>query len=226
MSSICLTFSQQSTGAQMTSGKPVPNLCGTFKTRLTILGPKVKGLPDNHSSKPECLFDEVWDGVECKRLLTYALGLWRERGSDPMVAQVLRFLSGVNRQMGFYQEAREAVGIDERFGDTAMQAECLNKLVFLLHSDKQFDAAEEAVSRAIDLSTETSNRYRLCEPHRSKGDTEKAFSHCERALEIARLLSTGTTKCFGSTMRSRSCLAIKGNSKMGMLTSNTPGRTR
>jgi hypothetical protein len=66
------------------------------KKRLTILGPKIEGLPDDHISKPRCLFELarlfafVGNLAECKRLLAHALGLWRERGSDPMVAQALK----------------------------------------------------------------------------------------------------------------------------------------
>jgi len=51
------------------------------KKRLTILKPKIEGLPDDHHSKPECLFhlsrsfDSVGNFVERKRLLTRALNL-------------------------------------------------------------------------------------------------------------------------------------------------------
>ena len=172
------------------------------KKRLTVLGPKIEGLPDEHSLKPRCLFDlgRLFDVVgnlaECKRLLTHALGLWREQGNDPMVAQSLRFLSDVNRLMGAYEEgieqAREAAEINERLGDTPMLVQCLNKLAFLLRSAGQLDAAEEAVSRAINLIGENGDQYRLSESHRAlgdiyedKGETEKAIFHFETTLEIA-----------------------------------------
>ena len=172
------------------------------KKRLTILGPKIEGLPDDHSLKPQCLlnlgqlFNQVGNGAECKRLLTHALGLWREQGNDPMVADSLRSLSNVNWLMGANEEgieqAREAVEINERLGDTLMQAECLNKLAFLLRSDGQLDAAEEAVSRAINLIGENGDQSLLSESHRalgqiykSKGETEKAISHFKTAVEIA-----------------------------------------
>ena len=69
------------------------------ENRLTILKPKIEGLPDDHRSKPKCFFEPTWlfEGVgnpmECKRLLTDALKLERERGNDRGVALVLRNLS-------------------------------------------------------------------------------------------------------------------------------------
>ena len=183
--------------------------CGKFmehlywhKVRLTILGPKIERLPDDHSSKPECLFhlgqlfDEVGNWVECKRLSTHALGLWREQGSEQMVAQALRFLSSTNRLMGAYEEgiaqAREAAEINERLGAITMQVSCLIKLASLLCDESQLDAAEETASRAIDLIGENGDQFLLCESHhalgaiyRSKGETEKAILHLKTALEIA-----------------------------------------
>ena len=172
------------------------------KKRLTILKSKIEGLPDGHNSKPQCLFDlgrlfgVVGNQVECKRLLTHTLGLCREQGNDPMVAAVLRFLSNANRMAGTYKEgieqAKEAVEINERLGDTKMQVYCLNKLAFLLSFDGQLDGAEEAASRAINLIGEQGSRFQLCETHgalgqiyESKGETEKAISHLKMALEIA-----------------------------------------
>ena len=172
------------------------------KKRLTILGPKIEGLPDSHSSKPGCLFDlgwlstEVGNRAEGKRLLTHTLELLRERGDDLKVAEVLRFLCDVNRLIGAHKEgieqAREAVEINERFGDTKMQVFCQIRLAFLLLGDKQLDEAEEAASRAIDLIGEQGNQFQLCELHRalgatykSKNETEKAISHYKTALETA-----------------------------------------
>ena len=172
------------------------------KVRLTILGPKMEGLPDYHSSKPECffrlgvLFDEVGNWVECKRLFTHALGLWRERRSDGNVAGVLRFLSVVNKSTNLCEEgigqAREALEIYERLGNTSMQIDCLNKLASLLRNDGQLDAAEEAASRAINLIGENGDPFLLGDSHRalgrvyqSKDETGKAISHFKMALEIA-----------------------------------------
>ena len=177
-------------------------LLNWHKRRLTILKPKIEGLPDGHPSKPGCsfqlsrLFKSVVDHAERKRLLVHALHLWRAQGSDPMVARTLMELSNVNRTIGLHKEgipqAKEASEIRGRLGDTAGQANCLIRLAFLLCSDNQLDAAEEAASRAIDLLPETGQQFRICESHRalgniygSKGDTEKAVHHFELALGIA-----------------------------------------
>ena len=172
------------------------------KKRLTILKPKIEGLPDNHRYKPGCLvqlsqlFRSVGDYVECKRLLIHALNLLREQGDDSLVSFTLAELSSVNQAIGLYkegtQQAREASEIFERLGDTVAQAGCLIKLALPLRLDKQLDAAEEAVLRALDLLPEEGHRFRVCESHRalgniyqSKGDTEKAIHHYEVAIGIA-----------------------------------------
>ena len=172
------------------------------KKRLITLGPKIEALPDDHSSKPECLFElsrlffSVGNQVEYKRLLTRALKLERERGNVRQVTRILRHLSDANRLMGLPEEgirwAREALEILERTGDTVGQARCLIKLALLLCDDQQFDAAEDAASRAIGLITEKGSQSLVCESHRvlgnihrSKGETEKAIHQYEVALEIA-----------------------------------------
>jgi len=172
------------------------------KKRLTVLGPKIEGLPDDHRFKPDCLFalaqlfDSVGSWVEQKRLLVCALGLWRERGSDDQVALVLMALSDTNRMIGLYEEgiqqAREALGIYERLGETEQQADCLIKLAALLGSDNQLDAAEEAAFRAINLLPEEGQQYRVCQSHfalgdiyQSKGEIEKAIHYFEAVLGIA-----------------------------------------
>jgi tetratricopeptide (TPR) repeat protein len=172
------------------------------KTRPTILKPKIEGLPDDHRSKLECLlqlsrlFGSVGNDVERGRLLLHVLELWRERGDDMKVAATLMELSVTNRRIGLYEEgiqqAREALEVYERLGDTAEHADCLIRFAWLLHSDKQFDAAEEAASHAIDLLPEEGEQYRVCGSHRvlgniyrSKGNTEKAIHHFEVALGIA-----------------------------------------
>ena len=172
------------------------------KQRPTILKPKIEGLPDDHCSKPDCLFElsqlfnSVGNHVERKRLLTHVLKLWRERGNDRGVAQTLRLLSDANRHMGLYEEGvqlvQEGLKILERFGDMVGQVRCLSSLAALLRSNNQLDAAQEAASRAIALLAEKGEKFLLCESHhalgniyRSKGDTEKAIDHFEVARGIA-----------------------------------------
>jgi tetratricopeptide (TPR) repeat protein len=172
------------------------------KVRLTILKPKIEGLPDEHRSKPECLphlsrlHSLVGDWVGQKRLLICALKLYRERGSDSEVASILMELSKANRQPGLHEEgiqqAKEALEIFERLGGVERQAECLGALGWLFYSDNQFDAAEEAASRAIDLFSEGGQQFQVCTSHcllgniyRSRGDTQKAIHHFEVVLGIA-----------------------------------------
>jgi tetratricopeptide (TPR) repeat protein len=172
------------------------------KRRLIILRPKIEELPDDHRSKPDCLFELSWlfwsvgNLVECKKLLAHSLELWRERGSDRNVARMLRDLSEANQIMGLHEEgiqqAKEASEIYERLGDTAEQARCLVKLALLFQSDKQFNAAEEAASRGIDLLPEKGDQTLVYDFHRalgmiyrSKGEAVKALHHFELALGIA-----------------------------------------
>ena len=76
------------------------------KKRPVILRPKIEGLPDNHPSKPCCLFklsrlfESVGNHMESKQLLIYTLKLSRERGDDIQVAHTLRFISNANRMLG------------------------------------------------------------------------------------------------------------------------------
>jgi len=171
------------------------------KPRLVTLGPKIEGLPDGHPSKPECLFalsgsfESAGNYVESKRHLIHALKLWRERGDNLQVAQTLRFISGANQMLGLPKEgipqAKEALGIYEQLDHKTGQALSLQELASLLYEDGQLDAAEEAASRLIDLQTED-EQYALCDCYRllgqicrSKGETEKAINHFEKALGIA-----------------------------------------
>ena len=172
------------------------------KKRPTILQLKIEGLPDDHDSKPSCLyvlsrfFESVGNLAECKRLLVDALKLTRERWSDHQVAMVLKELSSVNRLMGLHEEgiqrAREALEIYEELGETARQVECLVELALSLSWNEQFDAAEEAALRATNILPEKGEQFLVCESHkilgdiyRSKGETEKAVHHLELALGIA-----------------------------------------
>jgi hypothetical protein len=131
------------------------------RRRLVVLGPKLEGLPDDHPSKPECLyhlsqlFDSVGDDVECKRLLVHTLKLWRAWGDDHKVADTLYSLSSTNERLGLCKEgilqAKESLEIFRRFNRVSDQADCLQQLALLLRNDNQLDAAEEAASRSLNL---------------------------------------------------------------------------
>jgi len=172
------------------------------KKRLVVLGPRIEGLPDDHRSKPECLFwlsrlfDLVGNLMDRQRVLFHVLKLLREQGDDLGVAITLRELSDTNQRMGHCKEGIElamgALEICERFGIATGKAPCLDSLARLLHEDKQLGTAEEAASCAIDLFSEQGNQYRVCQSHRtlgeiyrSKGELEKAIHHFEAALGIA-----------------------------------------
>ena len=176
-----------------------------YKPRLVILGPKFEALPDTHPDKPDCLlflsrmFGWVGNWVEQKRILTQiqSSGFWREEGDadDYLVAETLFNLSDANRQMGLYEEgirqAREALEIFGRLGETQKQAYCLIVLALLLREDEQLDAAEEAATHALDLSENYGHWY-LCPSHHvlgaihwDKGNMEKALQHYETSLRIA-----------------------------------------
>ena len=172
------------------------------KPRPVVLGPKIEKLPDHHRFKPKCLFQlsqlfcSVGNPVECKRLLTRALKIWRERGDDLEIANALGYLSDANRLLGLHKEgicqAKEALGIFKRLDDKLGQAHSYQWLAWLSHADDQLDAAEEAASRAIDLLSDKSEQFLVCGCHRllgeiynSKGKVERAINHFEMALGIA-----------------------------------------
>jgi len=173
-----------------------------YKPRRVVLGPKIKGLPDGHPSKPQCflmlsqIFSSFGNRVESKQLLIQTLELWNKQGDDLGVAQTLRFLSYVNRLLGLHkegvQQAKEALEIYEKLGDAVGQAQCLNSLAWLLFGDNQLNAAEEAASQAITLSLNQGKQYQVCQCHRilgriyhSKGMRGKAMDHLEAALKTA-----------------------------------------
>jgi len=183
--------------------------CGHFmehlswhKRRLVALGPKIEGLRDDHPSKPQCLvelsrlFRVVGNGVEYKRLLTHALKLYRERGDDRWVAQVLILLCIANQGPGCYkagiQQAEEALETYKRLGHTGGQASCSKELARLLYKDGQLDDAEKTAFRAINLVSENGSQSLVSGCHRllgqiyqSKGEREKAIRHFETGLGIA-----------------------------------------
>ena len=185
--------------------KFLEHLC-YHKQRLTILKAKIEGFPGGYSTRLGCwsklayLAFTVGNGMESKRLATHALTHWREEGSDRQVAEILALLSKVNRTMGLYGEGmwqvKEATEIYERLGNTAKLAQCLTEIAHLFHADNKLNAAEEAASRALDLSSRKGLGCRLCESHRvlgliyqSKGKRETAIHHFETAIGIASSFS-------------------------------------
>ena len=172
------------------------------KQRLTILKAKIEGPPDGCRARLECWYKlaylvlTIGNYAESKRLATLALTHWREEGSDRRVAEILELLSLVNRTMGLYEEgigqAKEAIEVYERFGDTKGLAECLIAIALLFLADKKPDAAEDAALRVRDLSSGNGMEWRLCNSlsvlgqiYRFKGETEKAIHHHEAVIEIA-----------------------------------------
>ena len=172
------------------------------KPRQTVLGSKIEGLPEDHPSKAECLyqlsrtFGSIGNFAEKRQLLSQALQLRRKHGNDHLVAETLWQLSTANRMLRLFEEgirqAEEAMGIFKGLNDIVGQAENLIHLAWLLYDDEQLDAAEEAVTLAINLFPKTGQEFRICQCHRllgdiyrSKGEREKAIHHFEVALEIA-----------------------------------------
>ena len=171
------------------------------KPRQTILRSKVERLPDGHPSKAGCLFQlsrlitSMGNVAEPKSLLLRVLELRRKEGNDYRIAQALAELAGANRMLGLrgegIQQGKEALEIMERIGGPADQALCLNILAYLFHNNKQLDAAQDAASRAINLS-EKGQELETCRSHltlgdiySSKGERKKAIHHYELALGIA-----------------------------------------
>ena len=172
------------------------------KSRFTVLGPIMEGLPDDHSSKPQCLFNlsQLFESLgnfgEQKRLLTRALELEKGRGDDNRVACTLRRLANANRLLRLYEEgiqqSKEALEIYERLRDAEGQGKCWDSLGWSLFDDKQLGAAEEAGSRAIELFLDQGREYWVCRSHRLlgeiyrfKGESGKAIPHFEAAIGIA-----------------------------------------
>ena len=174
------------------------NLLYWHKPRQTVLGPKINQLPDDSRFKPDCLFwlsklfDSLGNYEEKTRLLEHALKLESERVNYDGVAFILAELS---REAGPRSErvlqAEESLDIFERIGDTGKQGHSLNYLAWVLFCGKQFDAAEEAASRAIRLLSKKGQEFRICDSHiflgfiyRAKGEREKAIFHLKATLEI------------------------------------------
>ena len=227
------------------SSGDVWNACAHFlehlywhKPQLVVLGRKVEGLPDDHPLKPRCLFElsrlflSVGSHAESKRLLDQTLKLWRERRDDLQVAETLVFLADAQWMLGLCGEgmpqAKEALDIYERLGNTVGQARSLQRLARLLCGDNQLDAAMNAASRALDLSSDEGNQCLVYQSHlllgetcRAKGETENATNHFETALEIAPV-STGTVHSFGHITPWQRYFSMREGSVTRMSTSNTP----
>ena len=74
--------------------------------RYTVLGMKVEGLPDNHLSKPSCLFElsQLLASVGNGNGSPLALKLEGELGKDDRVVLTLMELSDANRVLDLYEE--------------------------------------------------------------------------------------------------------------------------
>jgi tetratricopeptide (TPR) repeat protein len=172
------------------------------KPRLVALGPKIRGLPDDHPSKPKCLswlawlFYRVGNYVESKKLLIHTLKLWREQGNDFWVAESLWSMARSNRKLGLtkegMQQLEEALKIYQRLGDISGQARSLCHLAYSLSADGQLNAAEGAALQVIDHFSGKGEQFSVCQCYRalgavchSKGETEKAIDHLKTALRIA-----------------------------------------
>ena len=176
-----------------------------------MLGAKVEALSVKHPSKTLCLemfsglFDPVGNQAERRRILTHTLKLWREKGDDYRVANTLSYPSDTNRLLDLegeaMEQAREALEIFERLGDTVNQANCFIRLGRALYDNKQPNAAEEAALRGIEFLPENGQQFLVCQGHRlpdkvytSKGETEKAVYHFEMAFGIATALGLPVTR--------------------------------
>ena len=172
------------------------------KPRATMLAQRIEDLSDRNRCKSRCLlvlselFGEVGNEAERKRLLTCTLKLEMQRGNGFGTALTLQRLSDASRWLGHYEEgiqqAKEAVEIFKRLGETIRQAESLMTLAWLLLEDNQFDSAEATISEAINLLPEKGQERLACQCHRAlgeiyrrKGEKEWAIYHFETALGIA-----------------------------------------
>ena len=109
------------------------------------------------------------------------------------------FLADANWQLDPHAEgitqAKEALAIYQRNNAVPGQVDCWKDLARLLYEDGRPESAEESVSQAINLS-DRRDPVTNCQCHRvlgdichSRGDTEKAIDHFEKAFEIASSLA-------------------------------------
>ena len=86
----------------------------------------------------------------------------------------------------------EALEVYGRLIGVTGQARAWQQLGQLLYGDKQFEAAEKAASKAVDLFSENSDQYGVYDCHcdlgnicHSRAEIEKAINHFETAIGIA-----------------------------------------
>jgi hypothetical protein len=175
--------------------------------------------------------------VEQKRLLTHTLKLERERGNDFGVARALGSLSDANRLLGLYEEgiqqAKEALEIYERLGDTVEQARCLIHLARCCVSRQS--ARRRGGSRISRNRSSPGERPRISGlPISSRSWQYISFQGREREghspfrgsprnripFQLARSAVLDSSLPGGALFRS------KASSTMHTLTSNKPSRTR
>ena len=190
-----------------TSSSDVWDACANYtqhlrhhKPRLIGLGPKIEGLPDDHPSKPQCmfqlsqLFHSVGQYAEGKRLLVHALRLWREWGNDLEVARTLRTLGHTNQHLNLHKEGilqvTEALEIYKQLDHTVGQADSLQCLAFLFAKDNQLDAASRAIKLSSDESLAYEHHHILSHIYNSRGEAEASICHHETALRIASSLNS------------------------------------
>ena len=182
------------------------SLLNLHKPRQTVLSLKIEVLPNDHPSKHKFLSvlldlsQLVGNLIEKIRLLNHLLKLERERGNDRGVADTLGRLSEASQLLsrpkeGIYQ-AREALEIYERLGDTFPRAGCLSLLARSLCDDGQLDAAEEAAICSNELLLKirgvhmtSYSQLTLGDIYLSKGQKERAIYHLKMALRIASFLN-------------------------------------
>ena len=189
------------------------------KQRLVILGSRIEHLPDNHPSKPECLrelsqlYCSVGQYVECKRLEMCILKLWREQGNNHGVAQTLSSIAETDHCLHLFEEAivceKEALGIYKQLGSVVEQTDSLQHLALLFVQVKQVDAAKEAASQAINLSSGKLYKHQYLQHHHIlghlhefRGEAEAAVKHFITALWASsscnrdvRQRQTGLLRC-------------------------------
>ena len=182
--------------------------CGHFlkhltlhKPRLVELGSRCEALPDDHWSKPECLFwlsqlsGVVGNVEESKRLLTHTLSLWKDRGGGRGMARTLTALCDANRMQGLYkegiQQGTNAIKICGQLGDVGGLAQSLYSLALVLDADSRWGSARAAASLAVKFHMANNDYFGVCRSkhllgniYHSTGKNNKARKHLGKSLEF------------------------------------------